>query len=130
MARTLSTRLDTQDYPDSVESRIATKRQSLINDIVSYSSSGRMHDQDSLPPTPRNTSHPTTLGDPREMVTVEDFFRSEPPPTTERRSASDAELTPSENGESRFASMRRLKGLVRRKSLGLGLKASPSMSEL
>lgn len=124
--RSEATRLPGQDYPVSVEERLETRRTQLIESLVNFSSSGRYTDQDSNPPTPRVAKQ----GDPHELVTVGDFIRTSPTlPQGEHASGSAgvARVGDVEKKE-KGGTLRKIKGMVRRGSLGLGLKG-PSYGE-
>jgi hypothetical protein len=112
---------------------VIEQRQSLINSIVEYSSSRRLRDQDSLPPTPR--AHDRTH-DPHELVTMQDFFRTTTPPVSvvrNRSSSGSATSTEEKGSRSRSNStgaLQKIATMVRRGSQGLGLKATvPSFGE-
>lgn len=139
IARSSASRLTSQEYPVSVEDRLTERRTQLIESLVNFSSSGRLTDQDSLPPTPR--FKPT--GDPTELVTADHFIRTMPPPNSPPRNgngngnalANDAmerQRSGSVGGGDDKGSavgsgtFRKIKGLVRRGSIGLGLKVGPS----
>ncbi|WVW79954.1 hypothetical protein I302_101927 [Kwoniella bestiolae CBS 10118] len=141
-------RLDDQD---ATIPRTSDRRASLIETLTDYSTSGRLHDQDSLPPTPRHGINGERVENPFELVTVQDFLMSGGP--DRRRSlGGDALLRSSsgdgsvEMGRSRSNSVpledglgkksastsgrntptafKKFAGLVRRGSVQLGLKAS------
>ena len=103
----------------------------LISNLMEYSSSGRLHGQDSLPPTPR-TKEPY-VEDPMELVTMEDFFKgaqaSQSSSVSEwgRRARSNSlPLNSMDEDEQKRqpGTLRKLAGMVRRGSLGLGLRAN------
>ncbi|WWC68796.1 uncharacterized protein I206_102731 [Kwoniella pini CBS 10737] len=64
-------RLDNQDANIP---KTADRKASLIENLMEYSTSGRLHDQDSLPPTPRHGNNGEKIEDPLELVTVQDFL--------------------------------------------------------
>ncbi|WWC87693.1 uncharacterized protein L201_002585 [Kwoniella dendrophila CBS 6074] len=68
-------RLDDQDASEPTTSRKA----SLIEDIMDYSTSGRLKNQDFILPTPRNGPNGEKIEDPLELVTVQDFLSSQNP---------------------------------------------------
>jgi hypothetical protein len=126
--RTQATRLDGQDYPRSVEDRLAERREVLLDHLVAYSSSGRMKGQDSQPPTPR------LVDDPAELVTANDFFtgskRNSLLRSTSTGSGKNQELLDVVGAEEKKSSsvgsgtLRKVAGYMRKKStIGLGLKA-------
>ena len=115
---------------DATDPQLA-KRDALIDSVVAYSSSGRLRDQDSAPPTPKLNGR--MRGDPSELVTMQDFFRSAPAPDSEaggsspmRNRSNSLPLEPVSTGEgSRNGSFRqKFAGMVRRSSLGLALIAA------
>lgn len=124
-----SGRLETQDYPQTPEDRIALKRQSLVDSLVNFSSSGRMADQDSRPPTPRHRSFQGQ--DPHELVTMENFFKDGPqiPDARDGRGRSPSGTAEEEKKMGTFG---KLRGMMRRRSLalGLGLKSAKETGEL
>jgi len=103
------------------------KRQAFIDDLVEYSSSGRMHDQDSKPPAPKQRN--MTLEDPTGLVTIQDFFKENSAPNSIGGSHGDSlqsHLPPQtvQQEEKKQGTLKKIAGLVRRSSLGL----SPSNS--
>ncbi len=122
-----------QDFPISLEDKLAEKKEILLDNILDLSSSRRYQDQDSLPPTPR-----TTVNDPFELVTVQDFLSAGPrrgssasvsddnghlsSTKSMSRSRSDS-LALSENGDTKKipTAFRKVAGFVRRRS-SFGLK--------
>lgn len=106
-------RLAGQDYPISVDAKLAERRENMIEEIVAFGSAGRMHDQDSRPPTPKSALMDLG-GEPGEVVTVADFLSGATPGGSRSRSDSvDDKRVPSAFGK--------IKGLVRKSSLNLGL---------
>ncbi|WWC60136.1 uncharacterized protein I303_102700 [Kwoniella dejecticola CBS 10117] len=119
-------RLDNQD---ATIPKTADRKASLIENLIEYSSSGRLHDQDSLPPTPRYGINGEKVEDPFELVTVQDFLASTGP--DRRRSLGGDALFESVNGEGsvgmgRSRSNSKIAGMMRRGSgqINLGLKAN------
>lgn len=121
-------RYRTQEYPESVESRLETKKKAFVESLVEYGSSGRFHDQDSMPPTPRRKE---MSDDPSELVTMRDFFRDTKLPTNGveqnghvSRDRSDLLAGQERNGDEakKPGTLQKIAGLVRRSSLGLSLK--------
>ncbi|KAL7419672.1 hypothetical protein Q5752_005586 [Cryptotrichosporon argae] len=132
MAKTRAGRLDGQDFPASVEDRLAQRRERFYENIVDYSGSGRLHGQDSAPPTPKTA----TAGEanPFELVTVQDFLctvsangdakAASPAPRSTRMetSSSGDSIGAGRSRSNSVGAFRKIKGMVRRSSLGLGLK--------
>ena len=127
LERSRVARMDTQDYPQSAEERVLERREELVDDILRFSSSGKMLDQESLPPTPQ-----VERVDPMEMVTYQEFLRSKSSkPATEAddsmsrsRSSSQGQLEEKNGFATKFKSM------VRRSSVSLGFKSNASFGEL
>lgn len=125
-------RLDSQDYPVSPQTSVQEHRQQLIDSLMRFSSSGRMADQDSAPPTPRQRSG-TGVQDPHELVTMEKFFE-DAPETSEEMSVKRPSRRPVSAGadyEKKMGTFGKIKGMMRRGSLGLGLglKATKEVGE-
>ncbi|EIW69056.1 hypothetical protein TREMEDRAFT_62784 [Tremella mesenterica DSM 1558] len=123
--RVSASRYNSQDYPTTPEARMQAQREQLVDDIIRYSSSGRLVDQRSLPPTPR-----ADKADPMEVVSVKDFLLTKPSSSklSERRKSVGGETggrsrsNSSEEGRNGFA---KFKSIVRRSSLSLGLISNP-----
>lgn len=128
MGKSEGGRLDGQDYPETMADRLETRRRSMMDSLFDFSRSGRLHDQDSAPPTPKTTSVP----DPTELVTINDFFRearhmppdgpSQPIGPRTRSASSASEGTE----EKKTGTLRKIAGLVRRRSAGLTFKGQAS----
>jgi hypothetical protein len=106
--------LDGQDYPQTMDERLDERRSDFFASVVERSANGRMKGQDSAPPTPRTQTDATTTatGNPDEIVSMQDFFREK------------HERSPSmpEDGERKSnGGFSRIKGMIRRGSVGLGL---------
>lgn len=118
ISRSRASRLNDQDFPHPVEDKLASRRESFLNSVMQASTSGRLRNQDSLPPTPK--VHIDGLEDPLELITMQDFFKS-------RRGSEGAVRTLFlDDGEAKKSptAFRKIAGIVRRGSLGLGLKAN------
>jgi len=118
MARSGAGRLDGQDFPVPVDDKLAQRRESFINNIMSASSSGRLTSQDSLPPTPR--ANTDSKEDPFELVTVQDFLSGRGCSENSSRNGSSS-VTADDRSPT---ALRKIAGMVRRSSLGLGPKAT------
>ncbi|KAK8861412.1 hypothetical protein IAR55_002231 [Kwoniella newhampshirensis] len=137
--RTRASRLESQEYPLSIEDKLQEKRSSLIDSLMDYSSSGRLQNQDSLPPALRRQS--TVDGEvPSEFVTLEDFFTGRKGSLDDRTIQNDAQgvnrsrsnSVPLIDGQRLSAppkASRRLAGLIRRGSSHLGSKASAGLDD-
>lgn len=113
--RSRSGHLDGQDYPLTLDERLEQRRRQFIETIVTRTTNGRLRNQESLPSTPRVKADVTAPpGDPQELVSLQDFFK-------EKRQRSNS--TPIE-GEKKFNSFDKLKGIIRRGSAGLGIKVN------
>lgn len=122
--------------------KVQAKRQALMDRLVDYSSSGRLENQDSEAPTPRAIYHTANGNMSSELVTMRDFFMD--PQTLPKTSST--ERSPSESDQARLRSdsltnegesseqgrksgtLKKIAGLVRRKSIGFSLK-SPVIGE-
>ena len=118
MGRSRFRRLLNQDFTQTINDRMLDRRETFLQGIVDASSSGRLHGQDSLPPTPRSRS--IVIDDPLELVTVQDFFKG--------RRNSDGMSTSSKeemreilDSKKAQISVRKTAGVMRRKSYGLKL---------
>ncbi|WVF67080.1 hypothetical protein IAT40_001825 [Kwoniella sp. CBS 6097] len=134
VSKTRASRLTSQDFPATVEDRLAERRASYIETLMDYSSSGRLHDQDSLPPTPRRGINGEKEENPFELVTVQDFLASGGPGRRGSLTADKVMRAPSASGNgndssgdstlSRSRSNSKLTGMMRRGSGHLSLKAN------
>ncbi|OXB34620.1 hypothetical protein J007_05721 [Cryptococcus neoformans] len=123
-----TTRLASQDFPLTFEDKLAENRSAFVNQLVEYSSAGRLYDQDSLPPTPRGDEN-MGIGeekDPMEIVTVKDFLASNRPPIPQSEadtggSAEKREMSSSEGGGKRRV-VSKIAGMVRKGGAHLGQK--------
>ena len=106
---------------------LARRREDFFINLVDASSSGRLQDQDSLPPNPKVQTD--GMEDPFELVTLEGFFK------TRRASEGTISATPGlallQDGDTRKTptGIKKIIGIVRRGSLGLGLKANMSLGK-
>ncbi|WVQ94544.1 hypothetical protein IAU59_001623 [Kwoniella sp. CBS 9459] len=107
ISKTRASRLTSQDFPLTVEDRLAERRASYIESLVDYSSSGRLHDQDSMPPTPRRVPNGEREQeqDPFELVTVQDFLASGGPTRRSSLAADKFMQSPSENEDDQAGQM-------------------------
>ncbi|KAK4686057.1 ubiquitin-protein ligase E3 D, partial [Tremellales sp. Uapishka_1] len=131
VSRVQASRLASQDYPFSVHERLTERRASLIENMVEFSSNGRLNSQDSLPPTP---SLHGVKEDPFELVTVQDFLASKRASAMEQTSSAESSETMQrsrsnsaplgDDGKKGSTALKKFAGFVRRGSLVLGLKAS------
>lgn len=120
MDRMREGRLEGQDSPDLTSNKMSKQREKFIGSLVELSSAGRLHDQDSLPPTPKaEFTH-----DPMELVTVQDFFKDRRRSVPELKG--DQRLGEEEKKMNGFS---RLRGLVRKSSMGLKLKPTAGLSK-
>ena len=134
-----------QDYPVPAADRLKDRKDTFMDCLMEYSSSGRLVGQDSNPPTPRvrDGTQQEVRGNPFELVTAEDFLKNLPSaPLTGRTSTAGAsngkrrstsEYSIAEEGKeseksgsiSASGTLRRIKGMVKNKSISLGLSKSP-----
>ncbi|WVR03965.1 hypothetical protein IAU60_000964 [Kwoniella sp. DSM 27419] len=145
VAKATASRLSSQDFPSTIQDRLADRRRSYIESLVDYSSSGRLHDQDSLPSTPRKaTMTGVDESDPFEMVSAVDFLKSSPGASTlsqhaagaqegasdpisscyAARADEDGEGKPTASGSTTPTGLRKIAGMMRRSSSHLKLKPS------
>ncbi|OCF43389.1 hypothetical protein I317_02687 [Kwoniella heveanensis CBS 569] len=125
VSKTRASRLTSQDFPSTVEDRLAERRASYIESLMNYSSSGRLHDQDSMPPTPRRGINGEKEEDPFEMVTVQDFLASGGPVRRSSLAADRLGLlrnSGSSSGASTPTGLKKLTGMMRRGSGHLGIR--------
>ncbi|WVQ79062.1 hypothetical protein IAT38_001155 [Cryptococcus sp. DSM 104549] len=141
IARTRASRLSSQDFPLSAEDKLAEKRTALIENLVDFGTSGRLHDQDSLPPTPRGGEE--RKEDPFELISVQDFLASAPGSGKTGSNVGESEVGVKGEGMVRERSnsaplgedgvgkkgskLQKIAGMVRRGSVHLGLKASSGL---
>lgn len=140
-ARSRAGRLSEQEYPTSMEDRLEQRRQRLIDSILDFSSSGRLNDQDSAPPTPRAVRADLAAEDSGEEVTLDEYIRTSQSGSSRmgrRDSAISLSSQKSAKGGSRSRSgsggnlldegrkspapFKKLAGLVRKSSSGLNLR--------
>ncbi|WRT65524.1 uncharacterized protein IL334_002469 [Kwoniella shivajii] len=146
ISHTRASRLSTQDFPLAIEDKLAERRASLMESIMDYSSSGRMHDQDSAPPTPRRGSSGEKEEDPLEMVTVQDFLATAGPNRQRSVGVSgeenilqarsqfnpvsvevDGKKSSSNSGRTTPTAFKKIAGLMRRGSGHLSLKPTNAL---
>jgi hypothetical protein len=115
MDRNQNGNLDSQDYPLTMDERLDQRRQEFFTSIVEKTANGRLNNQDSVPATPRTRTTATTSGHPDELVSMSDFFNE----TKEHKRSASV----STNGETekKVNGFERIKGMIRRRSAGLGL---------
>lgn len=82
-----------------------------------------MRDQDSLPPTPK--AHTDAVEDPLELVTVQDFFMSRRGSEGTIKSVLIDDVEPKKSS----TAFKKIAGMFRWSSLGLGLKANTGLGE-
>ena len=101
-----------------------------MDNLIDYSSSGRMRDQDSKPPTAKQRN--MTLENPTGLVTIQDFFTESNGPSTEADDdPSIGKMTgmaSKSEEEKKQGTFQKIAGLVRRSGLGLYIK-SPTEGE-
>jgi len=115
MDRNQNGSLESQNYPLTLDERLDQRRQDFFTSIVEKTANGRLNNQDSAP-TPRTHTAATTPGHPDELVSMTDFFK-------ERNQDHEASASVAANGDTdkRVNGFERIKGMIRRRSAGLGL---------
>jgi hypothetical protein len=124
--RMQSGRLGAQDYPLLLAERVREPRQRLVDSLLDFSSSGRMADQDAAPPA--RQMGPVS-GDPRELVTMQDFFKNGHGMPISRGGSEQS--TSMSGDEKKVGAFDKIRGMMRKQSLalGLGLKSTKDMSK-
>nr|ODN85233.1 hypothetical protein L203_05186 [Cryptococcus depauperatus CBS 7841] len=119
------TRLASQDFPSTIEDRLSDKATAFMEQLVDYSSSGRLHGQDSMPPSRKKTD---TIGggeegDLHEVVSVTDFLQTRPPLRTEGK-GSKAFMRKRSNSEGKKNKVSlKIAEMVQRRSVHSGFKS-------
>lgn len=137
-----------QDYPVPAADRMKDRKDTFMDSLMEYSSSGRLVGQDSNPPTPRvrDGTQQEVRTNPFDLVTAEDFLKNLPSAPLNGQSniagasngkrRSTSEWSIAEEGKERekeksgstsaSGTLRRIKGMVKNKSISLGLSKSPT----
>ena len=123
------------------------RKDHFMNSLMEYSSSGRFVGQDSKPPTPRVRDGPVVAPpktkSPYDLVTAEDFMKNLPPAplngsnghgaSTGGANGMDMGVAQSQerpaNASGANGTLRRIKGMVKSKSISLGLIKGPTDGE-
>lgn len=106
----------------------------FLRELIEQSADGRLQDQDSdAPLNTANGEGQKGAQDPHELVTMRDFFMSSTPPMVSSDatcSRSRAKSDTSQAGEQKEGTLSKLKGMIKRKSSGLGQLNGTNIGEI